>query len=108
MNQCQCGCGQRVERRFKRGHWARVPGYYRAPHRQLAKAGTYQGKQGARMRVRVELRAGRMLRPDRCEECSEPARVEAHHEDYDKPLSVRWLCKACHIDADRVVRASPR
>lgn len=30
-----------------------------------------------------------------CERCG-CEKVEAHHEDYDKPLEVRWLCKKHH------------
>ncbi len=30
-----------------------------------------------------------------CEECDkDPA--QAHHDDYLKPLNVRWLCCTCH------------
>lgn len=37
------------------------------------------------------------LRPQPCEGCATTVRVHAHHEDYSKPLVVRWLCHACHM-----------
>jgi hypothetical protein len=29
-----------------------------------------------------------------CEQCGNDA--EAHHDDYDKPMAVRWLCRLHH------------
>src|ERR1017187_7028487 len=31
-----------------------------------------------------------------CERCGD-LNVEAHHENYDRPLDVRWLCKKHHV-----------
>lgn len=32
-----------------------------------------------------------------CEVCEE-IKTQAHHEDYDKPLEVNWLCKKHHVE----------
>jgi ribosomal protein S27AE len=46
--------------------------------------------------VYAAVRAGRIPRPDRCEGCGRGVRLHGHHEDYTKPLKVRWLCGSCH------------
>jgi hypothetical protein len=42
------------------------------------------------------IRDGRLKREDRCSLCSSDQHVHAHHDDYDYPMSVRWLCCICH------------
>ena len=52
----------------------------------------------ARRAVSNALRDGILLR-ESCEVCG--ARAEAHHEDYARPLDVRWLCLAHHRERHR-------
>lgn len=35
-----------------------------------------------------------------CEKCG-AVKVDAHHDDYSKPLEVRWLCRKHHIEHHR-------
>jgi transposase-like protein len=46
--------------------------------------------------VKCALRDGRLIRPDYCSQCKKLRLVVAHHDDYAKPLDVRWLCRSCH------------
>lgn len=48
----------------------------------------------ARTAVMHALQSGALSRGV-CEECS-ASKVEAHHDDYSKPLQVRWLCAKHH------------
>jgi len=54
----------------------------------------YPKKCRAHEKVAYEIKRGNLTRKP-CEICSEVKSV-AHHDDYDKPLDIRWLCQAHH------------
>lgn len=39
-----------------------------------------------------------------CEVCGRTEGIEKHHENYDKPFEVRWLCKRHHLDIHKIFR----
>lgn len=57
----------------------------------------------ARALVSSAIRWGKMAKKP-CETCAEIV-VQAHHDDYSKPLEVRWLCKVHHGMAHWKIRA---
>lgn len=59
-------------------------------------------KRRARWQLKDAIRYGKITRGSVCEiggECEGP--IQAHHDDYSKPLEVRWICRKHHMDIDR-------
>ncbi len=52
-------------------------------------------KYKARTAVGNALQSGKLVR-EPCVICGTTQRVQAHHDDYSKPLEVRWMCAPCH------------
>jgi integrase len=46
--------------------------------------------------VRKALASGVLTKPENCEICGLKETLDAHHDDYSKPLEVKWLCRSCH------------
>lgn len=66
----------------------------------------YPLKYAARSAVGNAIRDGKLI-PQPCERCGE-AVTHGHHEDYEKPLSVTWLCSFCHGERHREINAERR
>lgn len=63
-------------------------------------------KRWARDTLRRALRSGDIAKPDTCQRCGLFARLHGHHDDYERPLDVQWLCPACHGFLHRQERAA--
>ena len=46
--------------------------------------------------TRNYIRDGKLIPAPECSVCGSTYKIEGHHDDYTKPLEVRWLCNPCH------------
>lgn len=53
-------------------------------------------KNHARELLNKAVRLGILIRSSRCEDCGEVKYCQGHHQNYDYPYAVNWLCSACH------------
>lgn len=49
--------------------------------------------------ARVAVQSARLRPPAACEACGSTGSgvLQGHHDDYRRPLDLRWLCRSCHI-----------
>lgn len=75
------------------------PNYKGTPHPRYHNTLLFRGKFPEKARahdiVKRARRSGKLI-PKDCEHCGVKEKVQAHHEDYSKPLEVIWLCIPCH------------
>ena len=64
----------------------------------------YPEKRRAFALVAEAIKKGELIRPEVCSRCGESGAILAHHDDYERPLDVTWLCIRC----DRQLHADLR
>ena len=122
---CKCGCGESFMARLRDVE----RGYGNYKNRSHASKGTknpswkggrsskpyfyklrYMAKNPEKFKARQTLlrsvNAG-ILKRGCCEFCGDP-NTQGHHEDYDHPYQVRWLCRKDHRLVDRWRRQRER
>lgn len=78
--------------------------YRTYPARKYRESEAYRVKQRARAKAYHHLiRHGPGPQP--CKACG-AEKAEMHHDHYDQPLDVRWLCPPCHDAMHRKERAA--
>lgn len=88
----------RAYNRVYNKNWRKENGYAAEMRSRLK----YPEKEKARRLLQSAVRSGKIKR-EHCEVCDDP-RSQAHHEDYTKPLQVKWLCAIHHRQADDKLR----
>jgi hypothetical protein len=71
----------------------------------------YPQKEASKRALNRAIESGDVVRPETCERCgTKPsprsdgaASIHGHHDDYSKPLDVKWLCGRCHTDTHRAL-----
>jgi hypothetical protein len=109
--QCRRDATRSYREADKPGTHAKARAYARTLYRRSASAFKERvarwkqenpARRAAQLRLKKAVSLGRILKPVACSRCGDAnRRIEAHHEDYRRPLDVAWLCKPCHVKADR-------
>lgn len=77
----------------------------RSAYRRRANDSDYARKRVAWNAVYYALQHGQLHKPDTCEVCGvHGERIQAHHDDYDKPFEIIWCCQSCHSQLDKARR----
>jgi hypothetical protein len=92
-----CGCFLELDRMFVSKKCLTCQREYNREYRKdYTPSIPYQKKQKSRTLANNGLKRGKLIRKP-CEKCGD-SKAEMHHEDYDRPLEVIWLCRKCHLD----------
>lgn len=94
-SKCGCDLSERFgKQRYCKACHAKNMRENRPKHSELPELA--RKKANARSYANVYLKRGYIKRGP-CEICGD-SKAEMHHDDYDKPAHVRWLCRPHHLE----------
>jgi len=95
------GLGVRGDKRSSRvRRWLRMEPIEERLRAISERVDMYRDEYLSRIKFRLAVDAGLILRPAVCERCGESCKPSGHHEDYSTPFVVEWLCSKCHAIAN--------
>ena len=71
-------------------------------NRIVDKACHKQQQRRAHGEYQKAINSGALVRPTECSDCGANCVPHGHHDDYSRPLEVRWLCAKCHAAIPRM------
>ena len=92
---------RRLRREHMRRARARNPEKFRARDRIASRRYRQTPRVLCRHALNAAVRRGDIIRPSSCSQCGCNGKIEGHHPDYSKPLSVEWYCPLCHAEVER-------
>lgn len=82
-------------------YYASEKGLAKGRRNSLRQKELHPTKVTARYRVKAAIKSGKLVRGS-CEICGD-TKAEGHHDNYEKPLEVRWLCKHHHVEFHKLL-----
>lgn len=59
-------------------------------------------------KVAHALKTGELKKPIHCSRCGVERKLLGHHDDYELPLEVKWLCYSCHKKLNHFLLLTPK
>ena len=91
----KCGVEHNRSQQYCKEHHAEWMREWRKTHPRASLSAEAKKKANARSYAHVYRDRGKIRRSP-CEVCGKGA--EMHHDDYDKPTEVHWLCREHHLE----------
>jgi len=85
------------QKKWKADNWERYSKLSQKANKKWYRKNREQIRQWKKFAHAIEY--GKIIRPEHCQHCGKECRPEGHHEDYNKPFDVIWLCRTCHKNA---------